>query len=479
MKYVILASVAMVSAMAFGEVTDKALLKQLAELDSSFFERGFNQCDLAFLKSHVSEDLIFYHDQSGVQNADAFLHNTNKYICSGTNGKPVRFLIPGSLQTFPLYKDGALYGAIQKGRHAFYLREAGQPDKKTSTADFTHTWTRHGDKWILSNVLSYNHASPDAGEMALLEVLDKANVPALAVGIIKHGKIESTRVYGRLDENTLAPQDALFKVASLTKPIVTLVTLKLAHAGRLDLDESLSNYWLDPDLMSDERVSLLTPRIVLMHQTGFPNWRWMSDSDQLSFNFTPGQGYGYSGEGYEYLRKALESKFDTTLEKLAEEFVFTPAGMTDTHFWWDETLDEQRYAKNYDADGNMLATNKYYEANAAANLVTTIKDYSLFLQYVLNQRHLMPTLYREMTAKTLKLGEQHYFGLGWELFDGFSTNDTAVLHTGKDPGVNTLAIFFPESENGYVLFMNGDNSKPVLEHVLPKRYLGSELWSRR
>lgn len=455
------------------------LNEQFSELDYSFFQQGFNYCDLEYLKQHVATNLIFYHDQSGIQDADIFFANTEKYICNGEPGKPIRKLLPGSLRTAPLFNNGELYGAIQHGKHAFYLQFAHKPEVLTSTAAFTHTWVKQSNAWQLANVLSYAHASPDENEQALLSVLTDAHVPALAVGIIESGKVKSTRVYGKLDEHSPAPEDTLFKVASLTKPIVTLVTLKLVHAGKLSLDESLSQYWIDPDLLDDDRTELLTPRRILMHQTGFPNWRWMSDSQKLTFNYNPGEGYGYSGEGFEYLRRALEAKFNMTLEQLAQQLVFQPAGMTNTHFWWDENVDETLYAKNHDEKGTPYPLDKYKEANAAANLITTIDDYSRFMQYVLNQRHVMPQIYNEMISQSQKLGPHHYFGLGWEIFDNFSTGDYAVMHTGKDPGVNTLAIFFPEAEQGYVLFMNGDNSTPVLEHILPKLYLGAELWNKK
>ncbi|WP_416306535.1 serine hydrolase [Neptunicella sp. SCSIO 80796] len=460
-------------------IAENTLDKELAELDRTFFQRGFNQCDLNYLQAHIDNALVFYHDQGGVQDTDAFLANTQKYICNNEQGKPIRRLFPGSLQTYPLFNDGKLYGAIQRGKHAFYLRSANKPEVLTSTADFTHTWIKQGNTWRLSNVLSYNHQSPDNDESELLSVLNKTHVPALGIGIIESGQVKSTRVYGKLDENSPAPLDTLFKVASLTKPIVTLVTLKLVNAGKLSLDEQLSQYWTDPDLLDDKNAALLTPRIILMHQTGFPNWRWMSDSKKLSFNFVPGQGYGYSGEGFEYLRRALEAKFATTLEKLADKLVLQPAGMINTHFWWDENLNEALYAKNVDEQGNLYPLDKYYKPNAAANLITTIGDYSRFMQYVLNQQQVMPEIYHAMIDKGYKLGEHHYFGLGWEIFDGFSTNDYAVMHTGKDPGVNTLAVFFPETDSAYVLFMNGDNAAPVFEHMLPQLYLGKELWNRR
>ena len=53
--------------------TGSDLFKELEKQDSTFFERGFNQCDMEYLEIHVAEDLKFYHDQSGFQDRAAFL----------------------------------------------------------------------------------------------------------------------------------------------------------------------------------------------------------------------------------------------------------------------------------------------------------------------------------------------------------------------------------------------------------------------
>ncbi|MDN7123450.1 class A beta-lactamase-related serine hydrolase [Pseudidiomarina sp. 1APP75-32.1] len=464
---------------AVGAQDDSDFTVEMAELDREFFKRSFNECDNDYLRQHIADDLVFYHDQGGMQDAKTFLRNTQNAICSGSEFKPTRQLIPGSLESFPLYDNGELYGAIQHGEHAFYL---SQPDRKpvlTSTAKFTHTWRLSDGKWQLSAAMSYDHQAPYDVEQALLQVLADANMTALGLGVIKAGEVASAQVYGTLDGVTPAPQDSLFKVASLTKPIVTLLTLQLVHAGKLSLDEPLSAYWLDPDIADDERAHLLTPRVVLAHQTGFDNWRRLSATGKLTFNYTPGEGFGYSGEGFEYLRIALENKFDQSLEELAEAYVFAPAGMADTHFWWNPKVDEQRYAKNFDENGELHPKTRYFEANAAANLLTTVADYTAFMQYIFQQQRLMPELYALMAEPSQQLGEQHYFSLGWEILAGLKDGEHAVLHTGKDPGVNTLAIFFPQSKNAYVIFMNGDNSLPVMEHLLPSLYSGSELWNRR
>ena len=460
------------------------LFKTLKKHDSIFFKRSFNQCDLEYLDNHIAEDLKFYHDQSGFQDRNTFLKNTKNYICSDPAEKPIRKVDTNSLVVFPLYRNGILYGAIQEGRHNFYIRRKGKEDELTSTAIFTHVWLLRGEDWILTEALSYEHRDPQsitAGKTGDIENLLRANsVPALGLGVIEDGTLTKVKVYGILDNDHKAPYNTIFKVASLTKPVFALTVLKLIDKGLLDLDEPLYKYWIDPDLKNDKRYKELTPYLVLTHQTGFPNWRYMTDSNKLHFQFDPGGKYQYSGEGFEYLRKAIEKKIGKSIETLAQENLFKPAGMDDTRFWWDTKMDESRYARNFDKNGNLIETEKYYEANAAANLLTTVEDYGRFMAYVLNGAEIDKELFQKMQEQHVELRENDFFGLGWEILTGFSNGEFAMLHTGKDPGVSTLAIMFPKSKNGYVIFLNGDNVNDVYEYLLTQKlYLGSELWAKR
>lgn len=462
---------------------NSSLFLELKKQDSVFFERGFNRCDLEYLEKTVADDLRFYHDKGGYQDKSVFMDNTKKNICSAGNRKPIRKVDEQSLTVYPLYNDGKLYGAIQSGIHYFYIREAGKADVWTNTARFTSVWILDGAVWKLRDVLSYDHQDPreDSGTAMTVEKMLEANhVPAMGLAIIEGGKVTTTKVYGTLDHETKAPANTIFKVASLTKPVVAVTTLRLIQKGLLGLDEPLYKYWIDPDLKGDKRLMKLTPRIVLSHQTGFPNWRYLNDSKKLSFEFEPGTRHQYSGEGFEYLRKAIEAKLGRKIEELARDYLFEPAGMTDTHFWWDKSVDEDRYAKNFDSGGNIIPTARYYEANAAANLLTTVEDYSKFLTYVLDGAGLSEGLLNQMHKNQVSTGNSSYFGLGWEKLMNFSTGEYALLHTGRDPGVSTLAVIFPKSKNGYLIFLNGDNSMKVYEGMLSEHlYLGKELWGKK
>jgi hypothetical protein len=55
------------------------------------------------------------------------------------------------------------------------------------------------------------------------------------------------------------------------------------------------------------QISIRLTRLVLSYQTGLPNWRGHELGHKLRFEFEPGCKWKYSGEGYEYLREAIES----------------------------------------------------------------------------------------------------------------------------------------------------------------------------
>lgn len=133
------------------------LFLELAKKDSLLFDQGFNECNLQITESLVSEELQFYHDVSGMQDKEMFFDAISKNICSGSAQKPVRKLDAGSLEVFALRNHGEIYGAIQKGRHDFYLKEGDKELVQTGSAEFTHVWVLEEGDWKLKTVLSYDH----------------------------------------------------------------------------------------------------------------------------------------------------------------------------------------------------------------------------------------------------------------------------------------------------------------------------------
>ncbi len=227
---------------------------------------------------------------------------------------------------------------------------------------------------------------------------DKWKVPIVAVGIIEQVAIKETNVYGELKPGVPAPPNTFFNIASMTKPVVAMLTLKLVSMGKWKLDEPLSNYFVDPDLANDPRHNKLTTRIVLAHQTGLPNWRGNDTSKKMTFAFEPGTEVQYSGEGYMYLAHAMENKFTMSLQQLADSLLFKPLGMKNTCFYWDSRMSESLYAGRHDENGEALELEKWYEANASNLVLTTIEDYSKFAVSVLQKDGISKRVYKQMIS---------------------------------------------------------------------------------
>ena len=278
------------------------------------------------------------------------------------------------------------------------------------------------------------------------------------------------KVFGEISKGNSAPYNTIFNVASLTKPVTAIVALKLVSLGKWDLDEPLYYNWTDPDITDDPRNKKLTTRIILSHQTGFPNWRWMNDTKKLNFQFDPGTKYQYSGEGMEYLRKGLEKKFNKSLQQLANELIFRPLKMSDTRYVWDDHIDTLRLAIGYDKNGKAYDTVKHKTPNAADDLLTTIEDYGKFLVSVMNGDGLQKNVFEEMTKNQVASTKGKHFGLGFEIYD-LGKGDIALSHGGSDNGVQTIVFVLPKTKQGLLIFTNSDTGASVYETLL-KHYLG-------
>lgn len=438
------------------------LYKIILEKDSLLFNVGFNTCDISQYDSLLSDNFIFYHDKDGVSDKTKFLYDFKNGLCKNPEERQViRVLVKESTEVFPLYKNNVLYGAVQNGEHLFFEKQEIQP----GFAKFTNVWMLENGNWKLTTSISYDHQAYQSQK-------SQNSVPTLGLGIIENGKLKEVKVFGEIKKGVTAPNNTIFNVASLTKPVTAMVVLRLVSVGKWDLDEPLFHYWTDPDVKNDSKNRKLTTRLVLSHQTGFPNWRWLSEDKKLHFEFEPGTKYQYSGEGFEYLRMALEIKFKKPLDQLANEVLFKPLQMKSTHYVWDKSLDEAMVAIGYDKNGKPYETVKNYKANAADDLLTTVEDYGNFMVAILNGAYLNEGVYQEMIKKQVQTKENKYFGLGFEIYD-LGNGEYALSHGGSDLGSQCITFFLPKTKNGILIFTNTDDGYKVYERLLI-RYLGED-----
>ena len=324
-------------------------------------------------------------------------------------------------------------------------------------------------------------ASPQrlALDEAAPAMLAQNNVPSLAVGWIEDGEVAWTAVYGERAPGEPADDDTLYNIASLTKPIVAETILRLVASGTLDLDTPLATQFVDRDLTDEPRAQKITLRHALSHRTGIPdNWRERMEGGKLRLDWEPGTQAKYSGENYVMAARYAMAATDTRLDRLAQQALFAPLGMSDTFFTPDDSW-QGRVATVRGEDGSLRLPDNSAQANAADNVHTTIGDYTRFVAAAMRGDGLTPelveargTIYDDQTEQVCppglipqdKCAKANGFGLGWIILD--TGTNRFHLHSGKDWGERTVALFEPEKRFGIVVLTSGANGRQVIADVL-------------
>src|SRR5690606_35723655 len=133
-------------------------------------------------------------------------------------------------------------------------------------------------------------------------------------------------------------RQTLFEAPSPSKPVFAYFDLGLARQRVFDLDHALSTYWTHPELRADPGHERITARMLLTHTSGLPNWR-AETGGKLALSFEPGTAFQYSGEGYEYLRGAIQKQLgldDAALQALFDEQVTQAIGAGFMKYTWDD-----------------------------------------------------------------------------------------------------------------------------------------------
>lgn len=313
-------------------------------------------------------------------------------------------------------------------------------------------------------------------EKDIPNLMKAADVPGISAALIRDGKVVWSRGFGFSNAETkqLVTNETIFEAASLSKVVFAYGVLKLVETGKLDLDAPLNkylgnNYDVAPD---DARINQITARRVLSHSAGFPNWR-SSDDKYLPINFTPGEKFSYSGEGFEYLKKAVEKITGLTLEDFMQKTVLQPLKMTNSSFMWQDRY-EQNAAFRHDLIGTKLFRNQGKNTNAAASLRTTAGDYARFIAAILNGTGLKKKSVQQMLTSQIKV-ESKSEQLSWGIGVGLETTSDGKYfwHWGDQGDTKAYFTADPKNKNAIVYFAGGTNGLSFAKEILDEAVGGT------
>lgn len=218
---------------------------------------------------------------------------------------------------------------------------------------------------------------------SLIPLLQKQyNIPGVSCVIIRGNLIAWSKSFGVTDVRTGEPvtDKTMFEACSMSKPVFAYTAMKLVEEGKLKLDEPIWKIFDDPAFQGQELRKKITPRMLLTHTSGLPNWRPGDDEENgyLPIEFEPGTKFQYSGEGMYLLQKVVEKISGTTLDELAAETIFSQFFMTNSSFIWTPEFDS-RIASGHDTSGNFIRKTSYTRANAGYTLYCSAEDYARFI----------------------------------------------------------------------------------------------------
>jgi CubicO group peptidase (beta-lactamase class C family) len=193
------------------------------------------------------------------------------------------------------------------------------------------------------DVLTTNPA-PDISTM-LRGRIDSGDFPSAVYVVAEHGRQVFADALGqavREPESHAASLETIYDLASLTKPLVTgLLCARLAQAGELTLDSSISNYLLEFDRPDKNRI---TVRELLTHTSGLPAWRPLyiiangkrdgaiAAIANQPLEDEPGERVVYSDLGFIVLGTLLQRLTGKQLAQLAQDEIFGPLKLRATFF---------------------------------------------------------------------------------------------------------------------------------------------------
>jgi len=226
----------------------------------------------------------------------------------------------------------------------------------------------------------------------------------------------------------------------------------------------------------DPRFALLTPRLILQHASGLPNWGgYALDPDRGPVHFLrdPAAGFDYSGEAYTALQAFIEARSGRSLEELFADLA-AEAGMTHSSFI-SHAQHTEHYAQAWRSDGTERPVILFERPGAAYSLVSTAADLARFSAFFFRESGLSDAALSESLRPVNPVAGDawgsHVQGgaeISWTLAWGAQQTSAGrvYFHVGNNGEFRSFLAYSAERGIGVALMTNGVGGLTLLSEVL-------------
>jgi CubicO group peptidase (beta-lactamase class C family) len=267
----------------------------------------------------------------------------------------------------------------------------------------------------------------------LAHTIETTKIPGVVAMVADADRILYSGAFGRADvaNGKAMPLDAIFRIASMTKPVTSVAVMMLVQEGDVALDDPISQYlpsFENPEVIASfdaqnktftkrPAASEITVRHLLTHTSGLgysfssPTLAALMAGDpsasatQFPLLHDPGTKWTY-GESTRVLGKLVEEVSGQPLDQFMRERIFVPLGMSDTFYIVPAAKTNRVVTTFRTVDGKLVEAPNPAEITAPiygdGGLHSTAADYVKFMQMFLNDGR-APDGTRLLSEESVKL----------------------------------------------------------------------------
>ncbi len=320
------------------------------------------------------------------------------------------------------------------------------------------------------------------------EAMDKWQIPGVAVGIIKDGKLIYAKGFGveKVGSKKAVSENTLFMIGSNSKAFTGTALALLAYEEKCDLNDPVINWYPNLKMHDDWVTQHLNLTDIITHRIGMETFQgdfmyWGSDISQYELIRKFGQltpkyefrtQWGYCNAGYVLAGKCVEKISGSKWHSYLNNTFFNPLEMNHTYCYVSDLKNVSNVAKAHTIVNGKTVYIPYGEIDnlaPAASISSTVTDMSHWLIMQLdngmyNGKQILP---KEVIATTrtpfsvqgngghpFNTSYFSLYSLGWALEDYEGVE--IVSHTGGIDGFVTSVTMVPDENIGILVFTNTD-----------------------
>jgi CubicO group peptidase (beta-lactamase class C family) len=313
--------------------------------------------------------------------------------------------------------------------------------------------------------------------------------------VLVDGKVVLHQAMGWADRDDLVPMErnSIFRLASMTKPVIGTAALKLVEEGRIGLDEPVGTYL---EAFQAEASREITVRQLITHRSGFvqggepAGYREQNSlaeavalAAEQGPTYEPGTRFIYSNLNSDALGAVVESVAGVAVEDFIAERILEPLGMSDTHTSFSPSADwADRVPSSYRSWGGTSWERWWNPArpheagwfSPAGDLFGSAYDYAGFLQAWLDRGSLAGDQW--LAAETVEEAladpaaadslpaRSRWYAMHWEIYAAPSASG-ALPAFGHRGATGTLGMAIP-AQNAIVIYLTNSNENEVVDEVI-------------